>query len=536
MNFYKYLYQKGNWIFSFGLFLLMLIGCDKNLLDSVPTDRLSENIFWKSQADAELAVNALYNDLDGAEIFYSDALTDIAHVNQPFAVDAYIELGTYDASSSRLYNTWSSAYKGIGAANYFLANIGKIEGSRDEALIARFIGEARVLRAYQYIKLAYLFGGVPLVKAPLTLEEGRAVQRADLKEIYDFIDTELELAAASLPESYSSNDIGRITRWAALGLKARSDLYAGRFAAAAKAAKTIIDSKRFELYPLYANLFTYAAENNKEVLLDKQFLENIYTQSVFNLLAPYSQQNGQSTYVPTKALTDSYETSSGLVITDPNSGYDPKNPYKNRDPRLTFSIFLDGDPLPNGAIFHPAPNSVTADAVGSTYIASTTGFNIKKYIDKKDLANPSKSGLNIMLLRYAEILLTYAEAKIELGEIDGSVYEAINQIRNSRTDVKLPIISNQVNQEQLRQLVRLERTVELAFEGLHLADIRRWKTAEKVVPGKVYGITYQNNNGEAVVVEAASESRVFDSKKHYLWSIPQREINLNPNLKQNPNW
>ncbi|MDR3007639.1 MAG: RagB/SusD family nutrient uptake outer membrane protein [Sphingobacterium sp.] len=535
MNFYKYLSPKISLFFYLGLLSCMLFGCDKNLLDSVPTDRLSENIFWKSQADAELAVNALYNDLDGAEIFYSDALTDIAHVNQPFAVDAYIELGTYDASSSRLYNTWSSAYKGIGAANYFLANVDKIEGSRDEALIARFIGEARVLRAYQYIKLAYLFGGVPLVKAPLTLEEGRAVQRANLKEIYDFIDTELDQAAASLPESYASNDVGRITRWAALGLKARADLYAGHFEAAAKAAKAIIDSRRFELYPLYANLFTYAAENNKEVLLDKQFLENIYTQSVFNLLAPYSQQNGQSTYVPTKALIDSYETSNGLVINDANSGYDPKNPYKNRDSRLALSIFLDGDPLPNGAIFHPAPNSGTADAVGSTYIASTTGFNIKKYIDKKDLANPSKSGLNIILLRFAEVLLTYAEAKIELGEIDASVYDAINQVRSGRTDVKLPLVSNQLNQSQLRQLVRRERTVELAFEGLHLADIRRWKTAENVVSGKVYGITYQNK-GETVVVEAASESRVFDAKKHYLWPIPQREINLNANLKQNPNW
>ena len=535
MNFYKYLSPKRSLFFYLGLLSCTLLGCDKNLLDSVPTDRLSENIFWKSQADAELAVNALYNDLDGAEIFYSDALTDIAHVNQPFAVDAYIELGTYDASSSRLYNTWSNAYKGIGAANYFLANVGKIEGSKDETLIARYIGEARVLRAYQYIKLAYLFGGVPLVKAPLTLEEGRAVQRADLKEIYDFIDTELDQAAASLPESYASNDVGRITRWAALGLKARTDLYAGRFEAAAKAAKAIIDSRRFELYPLYANLFTYAAENNKEVLLDKQFLENIYTQSVFNLLAPYSQQNGLSTYVPTYALVDSYTTSKGDVITDANSGYDPKNPYKDRDPRLAFSIFLDGDPLPNGAIFHPAPNSGTADAVGSTYIASTTGFNIKKYIDKKDLANPSKSGLNIILLRFAEVLLTYAEAKIELGEIDASVYDAINQVRSGRTDVKLPLVSNQLNQSQLRQLVRRERTVELAFEGLHLADIRRWKTAENVVSGKVYGITYQNK-GETVVVEAASESRVFDAKKHYLWPIPQREINLNANLKQNPNW
>ncbi|WP_426790982.1 RagB/SusD family nutrient uptake outer membrane protein [Sphingobacterium sp. WOUb80] len=535
MNFYKYLSPKRSLFFYLGLLSCTIFGCDKNLLDSVPTDRLSENIFWKSQADAELAVNALYNDLDGAEIFYSDALTDIAHVNQPFAVDAYIELGTYDASSSRLYNTWSNAYKGIGAANYFLANVGKIEGSKDETLIARYIGEARVLRAYQYIKLAYLFGTVPLVKAPLTLQEGREIRQATLAEIYDFIDSELDQVAASLPESYASNDVGRITRWAALGLKARADLYAGRFEAAAKAAKAIIDSRRFELYPLYANLFTYAAENNKEVLLDKQFLENIYTQSVFNLLAPYSQQNGQSTYVPTKALIDSYETSNGLVINDANSGYDPKNPYKNRDSRLALSIFLDGDPLPNGAIFHPAPNSGTADAVGSTYIASTTGFNIKKYIDKKDLANPSKSGLNIILLRYAEVLLTYAEAKIELGEIDASVYDAINQVRSGRTDVKLPLVSNQLNQSQLRQLVRRERTVELAFEGLHLADIRRWKTAENVVSGKVYGITYQNK-GETVVVEAASESRVFDAKKHYLWPIPQREINLNANLKQNPNW
>lgn len=535
MNFYNYLYQKRNLLYVFMILSLLMAGCDKDLLTTVPTDRLSENIFWKSQADAELAVNALYNDLDGAEIFYLDALTDIAHVNQPFAVDAYIEQGTYDASSSRLYNAWSNAYKGIGAVNYFLANVNKIEGSKNEALITRYISEARVLRAYQYIKLAYLFGKVPLVTTPLTLQEGRKVQQAELAEIYDFIDKELEQAAAGLPHVYSGNDIGRITRWAALGLKARANLYAGRFAAAVKGAKLIIDSHQFELYPNYATLFSYAAENNKEVLLDKQYLENIYTQNVFNQLAPYSQQNGQSTYVPTKALVDSYLTSNGQVITDA-ADYDVKNPYKNRDPRLYHSIFLDGDQLPSGAIFHPAPNSGTADAVGSTYIASTTGFNIKKYIDKKDLSNPSKSGLNIMLLRYAEILLTFAEAKIEIGEIDESVYAAINQVRNSRNDVKLPNINAIGDSGQLRQLVRRERTVELAFEGLHLADIRRWKTAEKVVPGKVYGITYQNNKGETVVVEVASQGRVFDPQKHYLWPIPQREINLNSNLRQNPNW
>lgn len=144
--------------------------------------------------------------------------------------------------------------------------------------------------------------------------------------------------------------------------------------------------------------------------------------------------------------------------------------------------------------------------------------------------------MNIILLRYAEVLLTFAEAKIEIGQIDESVYAAINQVRNTRDDVKLPNVNTIGDKDQLRQLVRRERTVELAFEGLHLADIRRWKTAEKVVPGKVYGITYLNNKGETVIVEAASERRVFDPRKHYLWPIPQREMNLNSNLRQNPNW
>jgi len=518
------------------LSLLVFAGCDRGMLDALPTDRLLTDNFWKSQADAEMAVNALYNDLDGTSIFFLDALTDIAHVNQPFDTDAYIAVGIYDASSSRLYNTWRNAYKGIGGANYFLDNVGKLDNVADAALIDRYRGEAKTLRAYQYSKLAYLFGEVPLISTTLTLAESRSVRRASLKDIHDFIDGELGEAADLLPDSYTGTDRGRITKWAAIGLKARNNLYAGRYHQAAEDADRIIQSGQFALWTSYGSLFSYAAENNTEVLLDKQFLENSQVHNAFYLLAPYSQRNSQSAYVPTKALVDQYEMANGKPITDPMSGYDPDNPYTARDPRLHLSIFLDGDPLPDGTTFRPAPNSGGADAVGSTYIASTTGFNVKKYVDPADFPNPQRSGLNIILLRYAEVLLTYAEAKTELGEIDQSVLDAINTVRNARTDVKLPDLPGGMSQAQLREAIRRERTVELAFEGLHLADVRRWRTAELVVPGKIHGITYQNDNGETVVVEAASESRTFNPAKHYLWPVPQKERDMNPNLEQNPGW
>ncbi|MBE7171586.1 MAG: RagB/SusD family nutrient uptake outer membrane protein [Williamsia sp.] len=512
----------------------MLSSCSKDLLDTVPNDRLSENVFWKTQSDAEVAVNSLYRDLDGQNILAWDAFTDIAHVNQPFAVDAFIELGTYDATSSRVLSEWSNAYTGITATNNFLGNVDRIQTVTDSVAFKRYKAEARVLRAYQYVKLTSLYGPVPLVTTTLSISDARQLKRASLAEIYDFVDAELTAAAAGLPLSYTGANVGRITKGAALALKARADLYAGRYAAAADAAKSVMDLRVYSLYPQYQNLFSYKAENNSEVILDKQFIASVYSNSVFNLLAPYSQKSAQSTYVPTKKGVDQYQTANGLDISDPLSGYDPNKPYVNRDPRLRFSVFLDGDALPSGAVFHPAPNSGTPDAVGNTYIASTTGFNIKKYVNAEDYANPSNNGINIILIRYAEVLLTYAEAKIEANTIDQSVYDAINAVRNGRTDVKLPSIASGLSQSQLRAIVRKERVAELAFEGLHLQDVRRWKTAEALVPGAVYGITY-TDNGTVKVVQVAV-NRAFTAPKHYLWPVPQTERDQNPNLELNPGW
>lgn len=281
-------------------------------------------------------------------------------------------------------------------------------------------------------------------------------------------------------------------------------------------------------------LFHLSPENNKEVLIDKQFVKDIYPNNIFQTIAPYSQKNGSSTYVPTKALADLYETRTGKNINDPASGYDVAEPYKNRDKRFEYSIFLEGYLLPSGGAYQPRPDSGTPDAIGNTYIATTTGFNIKKYINAEDFANPANSGINIILLRYAEILLTYAEAKIELNEIDHTVLEAVNLVRNGRNDVKQPSVVT-TDQASLRTIVRNERAVELAFEGLRLFDIRRWKTAEYVLPGSVYGITYRDKNNDLVTVQVAV-NKLFDKNRHYLWPIPQKERDLNSSLTQNQGW
>lgn len=517
---------------------IILVSCKKDVLETIPNDRVSSNIFWKSENHARLAVNAIYPFLDtvgyGRGIFSLDALTDIGHNNYNYEPWALIESGVYDALNSKINDEWAMAYAGIRAANYFLENVDKVP-TENTALINQFKGEAKTLRAYQYIKLAGLYGAVPIVATSISIDGSRTVKRDPVEKVWDFIDQELADAAQLLPASYTgASDIGRITKGAALSLKARADLFAGRFQLAADAAQQVM-GLGYDIYSSYKNLFSYAAENNIEVILDKQYIKDNYSNNVFNLIGPKSQLNSESNFVPTKALVDAYEMRNGKDITDPTSGFDPYNPYNNRDPRLQYSIYVDGDTLPSGAIYRPAPNSGTPDAFGSTFLVSTTGFNLKKYINAEDFPNTSNCGINIILLRYAEVLLTYAEAKIELNQIDQSVYDAINKVRQ-RADVNMPPIQTGLSQNELREIVRHERMVELAFEGLRLFDIRRWRIAEDVMTGPVYGISYVKD-GQVTTVQVVAFNRVFNPSRHYLWPIPQRETDLNPNLlPQNPGW
>jgi hypothetical protein len=516
-------------IFLGALAIAFFSGCQKDLLVTIPNDRISTAIFWKTDNDALLAANAVYTYMaENANHFMSwDGMTDIGYSHSPQSAESFILQGQFDALNSRVSADWDSCYAGIRAANTFLSHIGQVQAT-DTALIARLTAEVRTLRAYFYIRLASLFGDVPLVTKELSLEESKKLTRTPVSQVWDFISKELSDAADHLP--LTQKDKGRITKGAALALKARAMLYAGRYQEAADAADMVIKSGVYSLYPSYQDLFSYAAEDNTEVILDIQFIKDTYSNNMFGLLAPHSL-NSNSIYVPTKNLVDAYDMANGLPVTDPNSGFDPMNPYDNRDPRLEYSIFVPGDMLPNGKLFDPYPDSNTGDAVGSSFVVGPTGFNVKKYVNKEDLPNPGDCGINIILLRYAEVLLTYAEAKIELNQIDNSVYDAINQVRQ-RPDVNMPPVTSGKSQDEMRQIVRHEREVELAFEGLRFFDIRRWKIAANVMPGKVYGITYKDNNGQLQTIDVPGWVQQWDDR-NYLWPIPQKELDLDPDLTQN---
>ncbi|RIH64812.1 RagB/SusD family nutrient uptake outer membrane protein [Mariniphaga sediminis] len=513
-----------------------LVSCQENLLETIPDDRISTEIYWHTEDDAITGANALYPTLDGNKLFAYDGITDVFHTNRLFENNSIIEAGNSDATFSRYLDEWDDAYTAIQRANYFFENIDGVETDNAQ-LISQLKGEVRTIRAFHYMKLVMLYGDVPLVTTNISAEEGKTITRDPVSTIWDFVSQELTTAAGELPTTQTGNNTGRVIKGAALGLKARAMLYAGRYSESAAAAKQVMDLGVYSLHNSYEDLFQYAGENCSEVILDHQYAKDVYSNNYYNTLGPWSLVPGSvgSVYVPTKKLVDMYDMTNGLPITDPESGFDPYNPYENRDPRLKQSIFVTGMVLPNGLIYNSIPGDPDAtDPVGGTLYTTTTGWNVKKYISDDDMTTPGNSGINLILLRYAEVLLTYAEAKIELNEIDNSVYDAINEVR-TRVSVEMPPIGQNFTQEQLRQLVRKERTIELAFEGTRLFDLRRWRIAHIVMPEDVYGMTY-DDNGTLVTLEITGYNRVFNENRDYLWPIPQKERELSPNLVQNPNW
>jgi len=520
--------------------LILLPACD-DILDTVPTDRISTEVFWQEEKDALYAANAIYRYLNcvedesdkGITMFRLDGLTDILHANIQFSDYAAIERGEYDSNMGYVQTIWTETYKGIRAVNYFLENVGRIPTDNKEKMDI-LSAEVRVIRAYLYMNLVMLYGDVPLViKTIESIDEGKNVKRDSAADIWNFINKEFSETATILPET--ATEVGRITKGAALALGARAYLYQGNWQEAANMAKVVMNLNKYSLYSSYKTLFLYESENNSEVILDKQFIKDTYKNNVFGFLAPFSLKKNGPKYVPTKKMFDAYLMKNGKPISDPTSGFSNEAQYENRDPRLSYSFYLPGDILPDETIYDPTPGSGSQDEVANTYLATSLGYNIKKYINDEDLNSQDNCGINLIVVRYAEVLLTYAEAMIEQNNIDDSVIAAINEIRQ-REDVDMPVIQSGLGQAEMREIVRRERMVELAFEGFRLYDCRRWKTAESIFPGKVEGMTYKASDGSWKTVVIEGFQKVFDPGKHYLFPIPQKEMDLNSNFSQNPKW
>jgi hypothetical protein len=394
------------------------------------------------------------------------------------------------------------------------------EVTMDDALKARMKGEAYFLRALYYFTLQNYYGAVPLILDPPDRATQADVKRTDRKDVIAKVLSDLDSAAAALPLKYSGGDLGRATKGAALALKARvllweaSPLFAGandpaKWQAAADAAQAVMNlaGTGYGLYADYRGLFLPQNENNKEVIFDVQFIYPDLGNS-FDLI-----DKQYNTNAPLLDIANAYDMNNGLPITDPASGFDPAHPYVGRDPRLYQTIVFPGD------TFMTVPVTPTRFAI--------TGYGLKKYsiydkgappAGKSDL-KAGQSETNYIILRYADVLLMYAEAKNEAAGPDATVFTALNAVRER---AGMPDISAGLTQDSLRTVIRHERRVEFAGEGMYYNDIRRWKTAEQVLGQAIY-----KYDGSKL------ETRKFDATRDYWWPIPQAERDLNPNLEQN---
>lgn len=521
---------------------LLATGCSKSFLDTEPLDKYSNGSLWTSKNDANAALTSCYSKWEnGINIVYDDCISDNG-IDQ-FPWEGYEVFASGSATPSNP-GVDKYDYLTIQRCNWFLENVDKVPvSSLDEELKNRMKAEARFLRAYRYWLMSQVYGDIPFVTKNMTPDESKTVGKTAKAEITAFVLKELTEIAAVLPASYSGSDIGRITSGAALALKARIQLYNAQYKDCIATCQQLM--KAPYTYDIYQGgfeaLFRPQNANNTEVILDVQYLVNDNAQDALGAMLPNSF-GGWSSMAPTQSLVDAFETRNGLTI-DKDPTYNALQPYNNRDPRLDATVIRPGQ-LYMGKYF-ASLNNGSLDLVGNNN-ASPTGFNFKKYVANIDDYDGTAYGTDIwntggsmILIRYAEVLLTYAEAKIEDGQIDASVYDAINKIRR-RATVGMPVVTavQYAGQDALRNLVRRERRVELAGEGLRWYDIQRWKIGAQALNGQVLGSlkgTVNTTNGALTLTPNSNYvagTRSFEDK-FYRWPIPQKEIDINKNLLPN---
>lgn len=525
---------------------MSLVGTScSDFLDTVPHDALSPSTTWQTEADAEKFLIGCYDGwADESGILYWDCGSDFGfnyHIHE-----GWRNIGNGSMTASNQVAGYYS-FSMIRRCNDFLTNIANIEFS-EESKKNNMIGQVKTIRAYQYFLMNWIYGGVPIIDSYETAEEAQ-VPRNSVEEVKDFIYNELDEAIPMLNDVPEAS--GYIAKGAALALNMRASLFYGDYQRAKDAAKAIMDLGIYELDPSYENLFTLAGQNSKEIIASVQHDENLY--SNWMIATMYNNADGGwSSMVPTQNLVDTYEMSNGLTKEEAGSGYDKTHPFANRDPRMAMTVLypgmdwvgLTGKTILNtlDATIDGAKNpNYPDDADNASKTALTWAKYLNPYTQYGDIWSTNAQPI---VFRYAEVLLSYAEAENELNGPSAEVYNLLNQVRNR---VGMPDVDQNKynNQAKLRELIRRERSVELAGEGLRRQDIIRWKDdsgkmlAETVLNGPLTRIVGTVNTSEPDPTKRATisgtalvENRAFSPYNRYL-PIPQSAIDKNPNLKQN---
>lgn len=616
---------KYKWILCATLSLTS-VSCS-DYLDREPLSEYLSSDFYSTEGGIKQGATGCYQMLyQDQEKFSNIPMMVLWDMYTPFGMEradnASIGVGNVDLTSNySVEYAWATLYTSVARCNTVIAGAEPYKSElTDKAL--QYLSEVKVLRAYYYMQLVSLFGDIPFLTAPATEEQTKYIERTPWKEVVDFLLNDLEEASQTLP--WTSESMGRVDKSVALGIKSRLALYAGSwckfgygkdaitdeakgteyFRKSADAANRVINESGRALSPSFDALFSRVGQltggAKMENMFNMMYSDQGSKKTQYMSVGEQCRMIGQSGRFPSQQLVDIFEMKNGKRIDDPTSGYDPKKPFESRDPRLKKSIYVHHDTIIGNTgkktskflmeVYNPKTKEFDAagnvkqidnlDYAGSVaqygYVQSGVGFLWRKYnhFDDESTFYPS---YNIVLMRFAEMYLNYAEAKIELGEMDATVVDAINKVRArvGMPDILAVDPSRAGNQLKMRQIVRRERKAEFVKEFMALFDMRRWRTgklqnsqptygyplAKGVDPSKgIYPDGYEQATPDMVPSYGApgSERDINDiadysaygdklrkrdvdrpkgwNDRYYLWPIPQTERNKCPYLDQNPGY
>jgi len=582
------------------LIYIILIGtvvtsCQK-YLDRQPLDSISSTNFLTNEAEIKLGLTGVYS---YAQWNYGttntpllkriESATDLGMARKGSDQEDLMVLGDngpFVNGNGITTSAWSNAYSTIARANSFLDGMVIGKANTPAASYTKMRSEALVLRAISYYYLMAWFGDVPFFTKPLDPTEYETQTRKSKSAIAQELYKDLDEAWAGLP---NLNDRGRVNKGTAYGIKAKIALLVKDYTTAATAAKAVIDLGAYSLNTSFQNLFTLAgqtANNGNEILYMTQLpQDNASPLSYLPIgLLPRQVLGTSGNNFPSQAMIDKFECTDGKRI-DQSPLYDPANPGKNRDKRLKWTVYFPYDTMevatgvnvslpyqnPMQRIIYNIysdtifrynwstnafvkvagnPDFITSTSsvwqYGSTGAVGGVGYCWRKFLDPTQNAFAGKQGY--IILRYADVLLMYAEAKIEANQIDATVTDAINKVRQRSSQPATSLSS----QTDLRQLVRRERAVELALEGHRWIDLTRWGIYNAAVNGALYGVAKNPANAPGVPTFSADDVPDYSASatlrinprnqirltqaKHLLWPIPQGELDKNKNLVQNSGW
>ena len=527
--------------------------CSKRL-DTTPETQLSDASFWKNTNDLMIACNRLYDYLPGMENNVSAVWSDDGYGNGPNS------LSDGSRTVPGTTGSWTDNYALIRVANNILEKSSQIQS--DPAGVKRYRGEAFFFRAWAYSELVKRYGNVPLILRTFDVKDSLTQAfRTPRATVINSIFSDLDSASSSLPNAgkLSSAQYGRITSGAAFALKSRVGLFEGTrnkyhalgdpkpyLAAALSACDSLKNSGLYSLYKYapkpdssYFYLFQYDGEGraNKENIMVRLYGQDQANSISFHRYTRAYLEQGLVT--PTRSFMDTYLYKDGLPI--------GKSPLQlSQD--STMAEFTKRDPRITMTVFNKYAWSITS-LYKPTFSFAPTGYKLRKYFISQDWTS-NQSYVDNIIIRYAEVLLNYAELKYELnGSITNEeLDQSINLIR---ARAGMPALTNAfvvANGLDMLTEIKRERRVELAFEGeLRYWDLIRWKTAENILPQTVKGskkfpseqtnssnITNVDANGFVIVQDASK--RTFDVARDYWWPLPTRDLGLDLNLTQNPQW